>query len=427
MPEPLPAPLAPAPSRGETVPMAASAKLASEVVGRALSFLVVYVAQRRLGPVGFGHVAYAQAAGQILGQVTDLGLQLTTTRALVLDAKRVAPIVGAALRVRLTFIAPAVLLLALLAWGRPLEVRWAVLAVSVSVVLQGLVEFIGYCLRGQFRVADDALLLFGMRVLTSALGIVAVEAGLGVVGLGFAWLASAVAAAAAGWWWQRRLIGRHRAPPWSASWQLLRAAIPLGAAILFSIAYVRTPAVLLDRVAGPAAVGYFATAQKLTEPLGLIPSAVLAAVFPTLVGRLRSRDPRARSLLFSAMSSLMAVAVGLAAAGSLGGGWLLRLLYGQQYAEAGPAFALLSVALVPMFANHVLTHALIALEHEHWLLGINVMVFVVNLGLCGLWLGRSGPAGAAAAILCSEGVLLASVSVAVAMAWKRHHARSDSP
>ncbi len=120
-------------------------------------------------------------------------------------------------------------------------------------------------------------------------------------------------------------------------------ALPLGLADLAQSAYLRTPQLAVDGVLGSAAAGQYAQAARLVEMMSLLPTLVTQGY---LFSRLAARGadglarPELRRLA-AATSVLVAAALVLAAAVSLGSEPLLRLLSGG--GAFAPAAAVLSV------------------------------------------------------------------------------------
>jgi len=392
-------------SSGRRIRIGASTKLAADVLGRALQFVLVYAAQRTLGPEMYGQFAYALAVGYVLMPATDLGVQLTLTQQISRDPARAGAWAGSALLMKVALTGVATGVLAWVSRGRPPELRLATVGLGAAMMLGSFVEFFGYAFRGLHRVERDAALSLFNRALTAAIGLGFLAAGLRIAGLTLAYLIGAAIAALVGLVWMGRTI-RLRASMQLCG-DLIRPALPLGVGIVLSLAYTRTGLLLLDTFDGPAAVGMYGVAQKLTEPLAIVPAALLAAVFPAFVGARVSAPERAAVLHVRSVWLLAGIGAVIAAGGVVGGPLLIALLYGDQYAGAVVPFQLLAVGVLLTFVNYALTHFVIAHDLQRRYLLFTATVFAVNLGLC-LWLiPRFGPAGVALAAVASEALLLA--------------------
>lgn len=393
----------------------AGSKLAAELVGRALQFLLAYQAQIALGPATYGQYTYAIAAGFVLAQLGDLGLQLIVTREVARDARRAASIVGTGLALKLILATGVSALLAMISLARPATFQTPVFALGLAMVANSFVEFIGYAFRGLQRVEHEAAILLLARVFVALPGIWAVRMGFGLTGLAVAYVIGAGLAAALGYLWLRGFFLKPILVfDGARGWSLLREALPLGGAILISIAYTRTAVFLLDLLRGPEATGLFGVAQKLAEPMSVIPAALMAAIFPAYIqASAREKENRPRGIRIEQAAWLRArslrltsiLGAALASAGVLGSPWLIEQLYAGQYAGSAAILQILAIALLPTFVNYALTHFLIALGQQRLNLLFNAMIFVLNFALCLALIPRAGAIGAAAAVLISECVL----------------------
>jgi O-antigen/teichoic acid export membrane protein len=393
----------------------AGSKLSAEIVGRLFQFALIYAAQRILGPADYGVITYGLAVGVVLAPATDLGLQLIITRE-VARSEQIAPRVsGIGLTLKLLLTIGVLIALVPISLQRPAGAVFATFTLGVSVVGVSFAEYFGYVFRGLRRVELDALLTLWLRLGVFTFGTAALLLWPSVNGVSLAYLIGSSLAAAAGYaWLRRRFFTPKLHASRLASSALLRQALPLGGAILLSIAYTRTAVFLLDAFSSSTAVGEYGVALRLTEPLALIPSAIMAAVFPTLTHKLAQTGyASTRTLRRKTIGVLSLAGLLIAVGGVLLGPWLIQFLYGTQYAGSTLPLQLLAVAALPIFINYALTHFLVARRQQRLNLSFNAAIFVINLVLCSWLIPRFGPGGAALSILLSELTLLALCSIAL--------------
>ena len=393
----------------------AGSKLSAEIVGRLFQFALIYAAQRLLGPADYGTITYGLAVGVVLAPATDLGMQLIITRE-VAHAERIAPRVsGIGLMLKLLLTIGAVAMLVLISLQRPDQTAFATFALGVAVIGASFAEYFGYIFRGLRRVELDAVLTLLLRLFVFAFGVAALLLRPGVNSIAVAYLIGSGLAAVLGYAWLRKrffkpVLKLQR----SASVALLRQALPLGGAILFSIAYTRTAVFMLDALNNSTAVGEYGVALRLTEPLALVPSAMMAAVFPALTHTMAQAGYTAtRALRLKTIGVLSLAGLLIAVGGVLFGPWLIYFLYGTQYAGSTLALQLLAVAALPIFINYALTHFLVARRQQRLNLVFNAAIFVINLILCSWLIPRFGPSGAALSVMLSELTLLTLCSLAL--------------
>jgi O-antigen/teichoic acid export membrane protein len=357
---------------------------------------------------------YALAAGLVAAQLADAGLQLSVTREMAQAGAASGAVARLGLRLKLRLALAAASLLALIALTRPPLTQLATWAAGASVIVGSFVDYAGFAFRGLHRIIDDARLTLISRAVTAAIGMIALWNGAGLTAFALTQLgAAALVAVAASTWLRFQLPpgDAHETGPDRS--RLFTRAWPLGAAILLSIGYSRTPTFLLDVTSGPTAVGLFGVAQRLIEPLSVVPAAVLAAVFPAIV-RDNHLDPRrALALRRRTVLGLTAVGAAIAMVGGALGPSLVRALYDGQYAGAERPLQILALAAMLTFANYALTHFLVSFDRQSRLMQINAVVLIANVVLCGTLASRFGPTGAALAMLLSEGLLCVACLVAL--------------
>jgi O-antigen/teichoic acid export membrane protein len=393
----------------------AGSKLSAEIVGRLFQFALIYAAQRILGPADYGVITYGLAVGVVLAPATDLGMQLIITRE-VARAERIAPRVsGIGLALKLLLALGAVAVLVPISLQRLDDTAFATFVLGFAVICASFAEYFGFIFRGLRRVELDAVLTLLLRLGVFTFGIAALLLRPGINSVAVAYVIGNGLAAVLGYAWLRRRFFRPVLKVQrSASVALLRQALPLGGAILLSIAYTRTSVFLLDALNNSTAVGEYGVALRLTEPLALVPSAIMAAVFPALIHTMAQAGYAAtRALRLKTIGLLSLAGLLIAVGGVLYGPWLIHFLYGTQYAGSTLALQLLALAALPIFINYALTHFLVARRQQRLNLIFNAVIFAVNLILCSWLIPRFGPSGAALSTVLSELTLLTLCSIAL--------------
>jgi O-antigen/teichoic acid export membrane protein len=398
----------------------AGAKLFTEALARVASFAVVLLAARQLGPAEFGTYLYGLGAGFVLAQGADLGLQLLVAREVAVRGRGATPLVRMALALKLGLAAVVVLLFLPLTIGHAPFVRVALAALGAGMVLQTFIDFVGHVFRGNHELDREVRLLTSTRLLAAAacglilwldgrlLPLALVTLAAGVAGSAFAawllyregWLAVGDAAAGPGSRAQRVRPG-----------DLIRAAVPLGVAIVLSVAYLRVGWLLLYHFTGQEAVAQLGAAQRLMEAAQLVPAAAMAAIFPAYASTLATDAGGARRLGLSSAGVLAGLGVLAAATLWWTADWAVPALFGSDYRPAIPVLKLLAISVPLMFVNYLLTHMVIARGSQGlvaWFTGAALAVHITASSfLIPLW----GGAGVAASMIVAESVLLLCCAV----------------
>lgn len=365
----------------------------------------VWVA-RYLGPERFGLFNYAYAIAFVCLFLGNLGLDYVVVTELVKDGERKAEILGTTLALRLigsVFACAAAM--AMIFALRPTDgACHALTAIMVSVAIFQAFDTIDLWFQSQVQskytviVKNTAFgVMAGVRVLlilTKASVVafawaVAGEAALGAILLVVAY---ELKGGKMGSWRVRGPLARS----------LMRPAWPLILSSLAVMISIRTDQIMLGKLSDNRTVGIYAAAARLTEVWYFVPSAVLSSVMPSLV----EARQIGTELYYQRYSKLVRVMVALAAALVLPTTFLAHyvvvLLYGPAFADAGPIlsihvwgalFVFIGVAQGPWFV----------IENVSGLLLMRTVAgMLVNVGLNLVLIPRFGGLGAAFASLCGQ-------------------------
>jgi O-antigen/teichoic acid export membrane protein len=400
-------------------------KLAAEGVARAASLALVVVAARLLGEAQFGLYSYGLAVAVLSAQLADLGLPILMAREIAARSAAARGVVRQALRLKLAVSGALVAWIAvsMLVGGRSFEVRASFACLAGAMLLQTYVDFAAHVHRGRQQMGREAALLAGSRLTFVTLGAAVLAAGGGLLGLSIAALVSSAAASAFAMWGIARDGWLKRAPDTTAdgTWRLLRETLPIAVALLLSVFYTRLALIALEFWMDEMAVARFSAAQRLVEPLLVLPAAIMAAVFPAYVRALETAPGRAARL--GRRSALGFTVLG----GLLGAGlWalaepLILRLYGEPFAESIASLRVLALSILPTFLNLALTQILIARGLQRYHTAFVGLMLILHGTLCALLIPAWGAPGAAASVVAAE--LLLSACCSAVLLWTRPRLR----
>ena len=413
-------------------------KLGADILGRLLQYVLLWIAARNLGRADFGDFTFALSTGYMLAQVADFGLQLYVQRELArlaipgaimapyfTDERAAGRLIGGGLTIKLVLSVVAFSIIALIIWVEPVASKSALLLVGLSMVLTTGLDYLSYCFRALRRLREEAVIIVTARVVNLVVGVGLLALGTGVMGLAIAGNLAVGIALLLGYMRLSRFVRPSWWPEWAYWRKSFRHPTAVGIGVIFSIISFRVDNLIIPPLAGRNALGDYNLAYKLFEPTLIVPSILLAAVFPLLsqagrvsagnVAGVRELKPlvgQTLSILFW-LGALATVALALLAVPVIG------FLYGGQYEASGPLLQILALCCLPMYLNYGLTHILIALDNPHLFAIFTLGALVVNV-VCNLALIPSlGVRGAALATLGTEIALFAMCVFAVARVISR--------
>ena len=402
-----------------------SVRLAAEVGGRALSLLTSLLIAVGLGVEGFGVYAALSGLAIILAELGELGLQGTAQRALVAGAIRLRDMVRAKLALSLALAAAAPVLvwairalspvawpLVPAAWQPSFQSVHQGVALLVPFVfyfaLAGWSEFLGVALRAHGRRGQEALLILCLRACNLAAVAVVLSRGGFLTGVAWAHVVSTVPPVLLGAFLaQRAYAGAVPTAAAQGIRDVLRVSWPLAVNGGLALMSLRIELLVIFGLRGPREAGLFGAALKFVESMNAVPAAITGGAMPALT----REGMRGAGLVRGRTASTVAL---LAVPGALGLALLapgLAGFLGPGYEEAALPLRILAPAMVALFMNTVLLHALIAVGRAEALPRLTAVRVAAAVALALLLVPRFGVAGAAFGFLGSE-LLLG------ALAWR---------
>ena len=209
---------------------------------------------------------------------------------------------------------------------------------------------------------------------------------------------AAVAATSPGWW---RWLATHRPDP-ALAWQLVAFGAFTGLAGFISYFNYRVDQLLVIGLDSQAGAGLYAQAVRVAEGLWLFSTAIAVASYAAVGANTRAEASRITSQ--GVRHTLLIVTV-LAAPIAVVAPWLLGLLFGDEFREAGTALRLLCLATLIYAPQSILSNFYTVQLGKPWislaLAGGSLAVSVVTSLLI---IPRVGFVGGAWATLISYGV-----------------------
>lgn len=361
-------------------------------------FVGVWLA-RYLGPEQFGLIGYATALVGLFGVLATLGLGSIVVRDLVRDPENAYVTLGTAAALQLIGGLVAFALAALaVQFLRPDD---ALARMAVVILGSALV----------FRASMTANFWFEAQVLSKYtvwinnavfLVLAAVKITLILLGaplLAFVWVMFAESAivalgmivifAARGVDLRKLRVRLDRGVA------MLRDAWPLMFAGIAIAVYMKIDMIMLGQMRGDEAVGIYSAAVRISEVWYFIPMAIVASVFPAILEAKRKSEALYYQRLQQLYDLMVIMAVAVAIPMTFLSGWVVTLLFGAAYAEAGPVLAVHIWASVFVFLGVASGKWFIAENRQMLSLQRTTLGAIANVALNLVLIPKFGAIGAA--------------------------------
>lgn len=324
--------------------------VADKVVRMSLGLGVSVWVARYLGPADYGRFSFAIAFVALFSPIASLGFERIAVRELVRQADRAGEILGSAFAIRLTggvlaFLATVGALILVRPGDHDALLMVAIMSAVYAV--QSL-DVLDYWNQSRLRARTTVLATGGAFVTFAIVRIVLIQQQAPLPAFAWAWsgelaagsigllVAYLLSGAPAGRWRARReRVG-----------QLLRDGWPLLLGGTMVMIYMRIDQVMLRQLAGDRELGVYAAAVRVVEALYFLPTALVAAAFPSIV-EARQRDEKLfleRMAKFYRLLALLSYAIALPI--TLLSPWIVRVLFGPGYEGAASLLAVLVWSLV---------------------------------------------------------------------------------
>lgn len=411
--------------------MISSRSLASnftiQALGKALSVLfglvTIALITRALGTSAFGEYTTAVTYLQMFGVVVDFGLTLTLIVMISekgVDEERVA---GNFFGLRL--VSGAILFslapLSILAFPFTSTVKLAVLiGAAAYFFMGGATMLIGIFQKHEslWRAALAELLNRAVLLVLIAVAAYASPTVEAMV------LASVIANAL--WLWFMVSLARPlvRVRPLfdMVMWrQILTRSWPIAVSIAFNLLYLKGDILFLAYFREQSEVGLYGMAYRIIDVMTVLPVMFMGLVLPSMVaawsaGRTEDFRRQVRRIFDVFMIGVIPIVIGA----QLTATELTVLIAGKDFEGAGPALALLIIALIGVFIGALYGHLIVALNKQKIMtLGYVAVAIIAIVGY--LWLiPLHGMWGAIWVTLLSEGLIAA---ITMTVVWRVSGAR----
>jgi len=367
---------------------------------------------RYLGPDQFGLLSYAQAFVALFSALASLGLDGIVVRNIVRNPDIAGETLGTAFIMRmaaglLTFCITMSVIYIMYPHDPLIRLLVGIIAAgtvfqafdTIDLLFQARVSsrYTVYAKNAAFLAVS---LLKVVLILKEASLVAFALAGLAEVVIGAAGMLLAYSVAGrsiTGWRMNlkrgRELIGN--------SWPLILSGIVV-------MIYMRIDQIMLREMLGTEAVGIYSAATRISEIWYFFPTAIVSSVFPSIIQAKQVSEELYNRRLQKLFVLMAALAYAIAIPMTFMSGWVIDLLYGNKYFEAGPVLSIHIWASVFVFLQ---------ISTGSWFINENLQIqaffrylsgAILNVFLNLLLIPYYGVKGAAISTICSFGLVVLS-------------------
>lgn len=367
---------------------------------------------RYLGPEQFGLLSYVQAFVALFSALASLGLDGIVVRNIVRNPGASEEILGSAFILKLSGgILTLFLILSSIWLLHPYDAltRWLVGIIAAGTVFQSF-DIIDFWFQAKVSSKYTVYAKNTAFLVISALKVALIIGGAPL--LAFAWAGLAeVVIGAAGLLMVYRIAG-HSITGWRGSLkrgkELIGESWPLILSGVVIMIYMRIDQIMLGYMLGSEAVGIYSAATRISEIGYFVPTAIVSSVFPSIIEAKQISEELYNRRLHKLFVIMAALAYAIAIPMTFMSGWVVELLYGNKYFEAGPVLSIHIWASVFVFLQICIGRWFVNENLQVQAFYGNLSGAALNVFLNLLLIPHFGVKGAAISTICSFGLVVLS-------------------
>ncbi len=396
-------------SHTATVTRNAAWLMAQRVLMSLFSIVVVAVVARYLGTENYGNLVLLLSYNALLSQLSSLGLRPYSVREMAADRGRVVELVEEMFVLRLALSAfvtvAAVLYLHYVDEIFP-DALIAILAVQLMTNALGMCFIDGLYGVEAIKAVATAMAASGIAVQVACLAAAVLDAGL--IGIAMAYVLGNLVTLAVAWRLLMRQVGGLRLRAFRLDMLAhVKASRTFFLQNLVHTIRQRLDVILITAFLGPHGAGIYGSSLTLVQRLELVQDAMSTALFPR-VSSLHGQSPAELKELVRTSFKLTLLISTPMAVGLFGiSDEVVRLVFGEQFAEAGPVLALLALAIPFAYIYGLLFNVLTAMKRQDQVFRYSLIALVPGIAVMVAGIKLAGAPGAGAAF----GVVIALLAL----------------
>lgn len=392
-----------------TVARNASNMTMASIAQKVIAFLYFTLIARAIGAEGTGQYFFALSFTTIFVVFVDLGL----TNVLVREASAVKEKVGEylssvlSMKLLLGVAAYIAAVFTINVFGYSQEIRYLVYLSGITMLFDSIHLSLYGALRALGDLRYEATAIVASQGVTLVLGSIFLWMHLPLIFLILAFTIPSALNATAAFIVLRKVYRikpkLHRVTP--SMKKFMRIAVPFAIAAVLARLYSYADSMILSRVAGDLAVGWYSIAYKITFAFQFIPLALVASLYPKFSEYFTSNKQKLAHLFEQGMVYLLLIAAPVAVGIATLAPDIILSIYTDEYANAILPLQILMSSLVFSFLSFPIGACLNACHRQTAQTVIVAITLVVNVSM-NLWLiPLYGVVGAACAAVAGNAIL----------------------
>lgn len=338
---------------------------------------------RYLGPVRFGALNFADGFTAAFFIALNLGADAYVRKEVSVRPRHASDFFGGVfvLRVALSTLVVAAMLVVLRATGRPEELQTVVLLYGLTQFFVTANATLSALLHAKGRVGAMSVLAVATKIVWAGGILGAMATGAGLWAYACAYLASESVETVVLYALARGHLGLRFRVDRAATWAMLVASLPYFLNIFAYTAYGKLDVSLLEFLGNTREVGWYGAASAVAG-LTLLVTPLIGWVLTPMFARAASRSSAELDEgIRRSLELIMTVAIPASLLITLGADFWIHVIFGAAFAPAAAALRVLAMMFVLTYVAMIYAQAIVMLERPWVLTSISIAGLFVNIGL----------------------------------------------
>lgn len=381
--------------------------MGGDLIFRLISLVVTIYLARYLGTEGFGKYSFVFAYLAFFGVITNLGLQTILVREMSRDPSTAPKLIGNAyfIRLILTVFAVVLSMIVITFMSYPADTTTYIYIASFTLLFISFSDFYATIFQANLRMEYREIAKLAFKIISAALIIWIIFSQGTLTQVIIVLVFSEMVKTLISYLFSRKLVRPKFEIDFGLWKYLLKEALPIASAGVIFIIYFRIDVIMLSIMLGDAQVGIYSAAYKLSEPLSLIPLALLTSMFPIMSASFKTSKERLIRIYRFCVRYLFIIIFPIAIGTTILADKIIFLIYGAAFYGSATALQIIIWALVFTSIGYVLTNLLVSIGKQKLYTWCMVLCAITNVTLNFILISVLSYNGAAIATVATDAVL----------------------
>lgn len=400
----------------------------SQLIMWLLTMAITIILPRYLGAVGMGKLQFATSLWMMVGVITAFGTDLLLTKEIARDPTRTSGLFGSALVLRFgLFVFGYGATIALLYFLHyQTDTITVVCLVGIANLIRQCIAVVQASLQGLERMEYSAFGEIVSNGLYTLLGITLLLTGWSIYAIAALLIVTASVNLAIQLFYLNRLYTLRLNFAWASAGALLQAGWPYLLSSFFLVAYLQVDILVISAFVDEEAIGWYGAASRLFGTFLFIPTVYITAAFPVFSRMFVNDQSGLNRLISKSFDSLLLLSVPIGFGLMVIANPLVRLIFGEEFANSGPILAVLGIVLILTYQNILIGRFLISMDRQNaWTVVMAVATIatvpldMVLISWCQATFENGALGGALSFVITELGMLVAGLALLPAGALTR--------